>query len=220
MRWLRSNKMRWTKDEMERDTSDLRRFAAHLGRALALLAIASSGVSTSCTTLPTDDKIMNKATADRRTSEERQTCGSHAEPEREPLAPFQLRSLSGRLITNEDYRGRVLLLDLWATWCAPCEASLPFYASLLQRFSGQGLAVLALSVDEHEDDVRAFLEQHPVPFDVARLEDGTLASRFGANTMPTLLIVGRDGRVIVRHCGFEDRDRVQLERWVRSTLGS
>ncbi|MBK8012164.1 MAG: TlpA family protein disulfide reductase [Deltaproteobacteria bacterium] len=141
-----------------------------------------------------------------------------AEISPEILPRFVFRDFSGRSLSNQDYLGSVLLLDIWASWCAPCEASLPFYASLFERFSARGLRVLAVSVDEHEDDVRAFLARHPMPFDVVRGDDHAFLEQLGVDTMPSLWIVGRDGRIISRHAGFEARDRVDLERLVLRAL--
>lgn len=144
----------------------------------------------------------------------------HNESSAETLPRFAFRDLNGRSLSNQDYLGHVLLLDVWATWCAPCEASLPFYASLFERFRGRGLRVLAVSVDEHEDDVRAFLTRHPMPFDVVRGDDPAFLKQLGVDTMPSLWIVGPDGRILGRHAGFEAHDRVDLERSVLRALDS
>jgi peroxiredoxin len=135
---------------------------------------------------------------------------------------FSLSDLSGSTVTNADFSGRVVLVDFWATWCKPCEESFPFYASLHETLGKDGFAVVAISVDAEDEVVKRFLARRPVPFTVLRDPEGkTPRSIEGAiETMPTAVLLGRDGRVRLVHSGFTPDDREKIEREVRAALAA
>jgi peroxiredoxin len=126
---------------------------------------------------------------------------------------FRLPRLEGGQVSPSDLLGKVVLVDLWATWCKPCKVSLPFYKSLHQQRAQDGFDILAVSVDLHKDDVEQFLEAEQLPFAVLHDPDGTLPRQIGIDTMPTMLLLGRDGKIAYVHTGFEssDRDRIAAE---------
>jgi peroxiredoxin len=142
-----------------------------------------------------------------------------AAPER---LSFELPDLSGRTVKTADFAGRVVLIDFWATWCKPCEASFPFYADLTEKLGPEGFTVLAISVDEKDEDVTRFLERKPVPFVVLRDAEGSVARTIeGAiETMPTAVLLGRDGGVRLVHAGFVESDREKLEKEIRDALAA
>lgn len=131
---------------------------------------------------------------------------------------FSLRDMEGRTVSPEGLVGQVLLVDLWATWCKPCRASFPFYTSLYEEHRSEGFSVLAVSVDERDEDVRRFLEAHPVPFQILRDPEGRIPEKIGISTMPTMLILGRNGRVAYVHAGFEPSDKEQIAAAVQDAL--
>lgn len=131
---------------------------------------------------------------------------------------FSLRDLEGGSVSPEALSGQVLLVDLWATWCKPCKESFPFYASLYEQHRGDGFRVLAISVDEREEDVRAYLEENPVPFLVLRDPEGTIAEKIGVEALPTMMILGRDGRVAFVHSGFQLGDEGPITAAVKEAL--
>ena len=112
--------------------------------------------------------------------------------------------------------GQVVLVDFWASWCAPCKASFPMMAQLHEDFAPRGLVVVAVSVDEKPAAAVAFARKLAPPF--ATLHDGeqTLVKQVAVPTMPTSYLLGRDGRVRFVHRGFQgdstDRElRKQIE---------
>jgi peroxiredoxin len=136
-------------------------------------------------------------------------------PESVPTT-LPLRTLDGATTTLAPYAHQVVLLDIWATWCDPCRESLPAYDELYRSLAPRGLAVVAVSVDEHDSDVTKFLREHPVGVTVLRDPEATLAEAMHLRTMPTSFVVGRDGTVRARHEGFrrgdKERLRSELER--------
>lgn len=131
---------------------------------------------------------------------------------------LQLPDLQGQTVDLASARGKVVLVDFWATWCKPCEASFPFYAELLERHQKQGFELWAVSVDVDDQAVQAFLQTHPVPFRILRDPEGKVPERLDLRTMPTAFLVGRDGHVRLVHAGFVDDDRLTLDAAVVAAL--
>jgi thiol-disulfide isomerase/thioredoxin len=130
--------------------------------------------------------------------------------------PAVLATLSGHEVRLADLRGRVVLLDFWATWCEPCKLSLPFYARMQREL--RGLEVVAASTDEADEDVRKFLAKTPLPFTIARDPAGRVAEEMGVELMPTTLLLDRAGKVRFRHVGFSPDSETDLRREVQQLL--
>lgn len=131
---------------------------------------------------------------------------------------FELPDTNGQRVRLDSTRGDVVLVDLWATWCAPCAESLPFYADLQRRYAEKGLRVFAVSVDESDADVAEFLAKHPLALTILRDPQGTLPQALDLQAMPTLVLIDRDGRVHWKHEGFIDADRAVIEKQLLALL--
>ena len=107
----------------------------------------------------------------------------------------------GSALDLNRYRGSVVYLDFWASWCAPCKLSFPFMNNLRGQFRPKDLVILTVNMDSNKDAASAFLRSVggdlPVIFDPT----GSLASRFDVSAMPTSVLIGRDGRVRYVHRG-------------------
>jgi thiol-disulfide isomerase/thioredoxin len=97
-------------------------------------------------------------------------------------------------------------LDIWATWCKPCLASLPFYRELYGSLKARGFTVLAVNIDEDADALRDFLSTHPMPFPTPHDPSASVPRALGATAMPTLFLIDRSGVIRWRHGGFERGD--------------
>lgn len=108
----------------------------------------------------------------------------------------------GRTWTAEDLAGRVVLLDFWATWCAPCLAELPHLRDLHERYGDRGLVIIGVALDAIERrDLRSFLLRHDVDWPQVHERDGTgaaFAQRFAVEAVPVTVLVDREGRMIAR----------------------
>jgi thiol-disulfide isomerase/thioredoxin len=113
------------------------------------------------------------------------------------LASFKLE---GQL---PDTKGKVVLVDFFASWCEPCKASFPAMEELHKKYGPQGLVVIAVNVDEDKKDMAEFLKKNPVTFTVVRDGSQKLVNKAGIATMPTSFLIGADGKVKTVHSGFK-----------------
>lgn len=117
---------------------------------------------------------------------------------------FTLPDLAGNPVTLGDLRGKIVFLNLWATWCAPCRAEMPSMQRLYDRFKGRDFAMLAVSEDTDEDAVAAFVTELNLTFPILLDSGNRLPARFGVTGYPETFVIDRDGRVIKHVIGPEE----------------
>jgi thiol-disulfide isomerase/thioredoxin len=116
-------------------------------------------------------------------------------------------------------KGRVVLVDFWASWCPPCKASFPALARLHSEFAERGLVIVGVSVDEKQTAYDAFVKKMQPTFPVVRDPEQKLVREVKVPTMPTSYIIGRDGRVRVVHSGFHgEATEAELRRNIEQLL--
>ena len=130
---------------------------------------------------------------------------------------FRVVTDSGRQITQESFGGRVLVLNFWATWCAPCIQEIPSLDAFQKKFGGSGVVVLAVSVDKNADKYKQFLEHVRVAFATARDPKADVSAEFGTFQYPETYII-KDGRVMRKFAGAEDWSSEDVTRYVQSLL--
>jgi thiol-disulfide isomerase/thioredoxin len=104
------------------------------------------------------------------------------------------------------YRGKVLYIDFWASWCAPCHLSFPYMRHLLSTYGQTDFALMAINVDHDRADANAFLQRFGAGIPVLFDPSGAIARRYDVKSMPTSILFGRDGRVRFVHDGFNAGD--------------
>lgn len=114
--------------------------------------------------------------------------------------------------------GKVVYLDFWASWCAPCKASFPVLASWHKEFASEGFLVLGISVDEEASAMQSFLAKNPVGFPVVRDAAQKLVAAADVKTMPTSFLVDRQGVIRVVHNGFREKDAPALKAKIKELL--
>jgi thiol-disulfide isomerase/thioredoxin len=116
------------------------------------------------------------------------------------------------------FRGRVVYLDFWASWCAPCRQSFPWMQAMQDAYGAQGLTVVAVNVDRSRTEAERFLADFHPTFDVRFDPGGELASRFKIRGMPAAVIIDRRGAPRYAHTGFRPVDGGNFEEQLRSML--
>ena len=106
-----------------------------------------------------------------------------------------LRDVEGRLHRLEDYRGKVVLVNFWATWCEPCREEMPSMNRLRAALAGRPFEVLAVNLAESESRIRRFMDQVPLEFTVLMDRDGATAKAWQARVLPVSFLIGADGRI-------------------------
>lgn len=146
--------------------------------------------------------------------------GSAYSVEVDQMAPnFSVQNLlDGKPVSLEQLKGKVVYLDFWASWCPPCLKSFPFMEQLKQKYSKQGLVVIAISLDEKVEDAWDFLYQTQASFIIAHNIRGDIATLYDVQAMPSTYLIGRDGKIKLRHLGFNTGDTDELQRIIESFL--
>jgi peroxiredoxin len=121
------------------------------------------------------------------------------------LAPdFSVTAIDGKTISLADYKGKVVLLDFWATWCAPCRTEIPHFVDMQNKYGSEGFQVIGISMDDDAKPVREFSQQYKLNYPVA-VGDDKLAERYGGVLgLPVNFIIDRDGRIYSKHLGATD----------------
>ncbi|MEE9613704.1 MAG: TlpA disulfide reductase family protein [Thermodesulfobacteriota bacterium] len=120
--------------------------------------------------------------------------------------PFSIRGVDGKKVTLDDFKGKVVFLNFWATWCPPCKEELPAMEALHKKLADKGLAVVAMNDYEPRQKVLDFLAETPYTFTVLIDEEGGASERYRALVLPTTFIIDREGKVIGRAYGVRDWD--------------
>jgi len=125
-----------------------------------------------------------------------------------PMAPdFTLTTISGENISLSQYKGKVLVVDFWATWCGPCRIEIPGFVALRDRYHDQGLEIIGISNDEGSDavqEVKDFYKQFKMNYPVGLAGDDVDQLYGGIIGLPTTFLIGRDGRIYAKHTGTTD----------------
>jgi peroxiredoxin len=123
-----------------------------------------------------------------------------------PVAPeFTLQSLSAGKLSLSDYRGKVVLLNFWATWCMPCRQEMPSMERLWQQYQNKGFAILAVSTDEGgASRVKSFVKRLKLSFPVVLDADSKVSDLYQVSGLPVSFLVDRQGRVAAKITGSAD----------------
>lgn len=132
---------------------------------------------------------------------------------------FELEGEEGK-IKLSDYRGKVVYLDFWASWCGPCRQSFPWMNEIQTRFKREGLRVIAVNLDSERADANGFITQMVPRFDIAFDPAGEVAERYDLQGMPSAFLIDREGQLHSVHLGFRSKDTALLEREIETLLNN
>ena len=142
---------------------------------------------------------------------------AYAEGVNAQASDFDLPGKQGN-VKLSDRKGKLVYLDFWASWCGPCKQSFPWMNAMQEKYQSQGLEVIAINLDENNDDAQKFLAGTPAKFTVAFDSKGQTPTQYGVKGMPTSYLISRDGKIILQHMGFNAADRDKLELKIRESL--
>jgi thiol-disulfide isomerase/thioredoxin len=117
---------------------------------------------------------------------------------------FILKDLEGNDVSLENYRGKIILINFWATWCLPCRVEMPSMEKLYQEYKNKGFSILAIDMQEDADSVKAFKEQYKLNFPILLDSEGSVGEFYGVISIPTTYLVDRDGYIIGGAIGARD----------------
>ncbi|MGC9951861.1 MAG: TlpA disulfide reductase family protein [Bryobacteraceae bacterium] len=132
-----------------------------------------------------------------------------AEEGREPAPRFTAKTLDGEKFSNESLKGKVVLVQFWATWCQYCRRDQPAVDAIVEDFADKGLVVLAVNVGEPKRKVKQYLAQSPRACRVVLMEDTNLAALYAARSYPLYVLIDRDGNVAGRQKGAAGEDALR-----------
>ncbi len=139
--------------------------------------------------------------------------------ERRPAPDFALKDENGATVRLSDYRGKVVLLNFWATWCGPCKIEIPWFVEFESKYKDQGFAVIGVSMDEGGwDDVKPYLRRAKVNYRVV-IGDEEVALKYGSvEALPTSFLIDREGLIAAVHVGLVPKSDYQKS--IEALLGS
>jgi len=118
------------------------------------------------------------------------------------------------------HKGKVVIVDFWASWCVPCRRSFPWLNEMQAKYADQGLVIIGVNEDTSAEEVAGFLADYPARFEIVRDNEGSLATEFGVVAMPSSYIVGRDGKIVTRHLGFKTKLMDEYEATIQEILNA
>lgn len=138
---------------------------------------------------------------------------------RKPAADFTLRDANGAAVKLSDYRGKVVLLNFWATWCGPCTLEIPWFIEFEQQYKTQGFAVVGVSMDEEGwNAIKPYMAAHKMNYRVLLGDDSVSQLYGGVESLPTTFLIDRKGRVAFPpHIGLAGKNEYLKE--IQSLLG-
>jgi thiol-disulfide isomerase/thioredoxin len=131
------------------------------------------------------------------------------------LLPLPSRSATLDLAS---YRGKVVLLDFWASWCEPCRHSFPWLSAMQEKYGPDGLVVIGVNVDRERAEADRFLASTPARFSLVYDPEGGLAAQYNLMGMPSSFLFDAEGRLVATHVGFRQNLREQREAELRAAL--
>lgn len=173
-------------------------------KILALGVLGIAGLLASCS-----DPSVHAANAGRQETHN----------DRKPAPDFTLKDANGTSVKLSDYRGKVVLLNFWATWCGPCAMEIPWFEEFEQQYKAQGFEVLGVSMDEDGwKAIKPYLAEHKVNYRVLLGDDSVTQLYGGVESLPTSFMIDRTGKVAYVHVGLAGKNEYLSE--IQGLLGA
>jgi len=131
---------------------------------------------------------------------------------------FRVVTDSGKTITAKQFGGKLLVLNFWATWCPPCVEETPSLNEMARQMAGQGVVVVAVSVDKNENAYKAFLQRMKTGFETARDPESNISASFGTFKFPETYVITPDGKVVEKYIANQNWTSADIVNTLRSHL--
>ena len=145
-------------------------------------------------------------------AEQQETCDASGAAKLD----FVLKDMNNTPVRMANYRGKVILLNFWATWCGPCKEEIPAFVELYERYREKGMVIVGVSIDDRPDQLRAFAREWHMQYPVLQLQSDIEDAYGPFYGVPTSYIIARDGSICTRHLGPMTKD--ELERQIKALL--
>jgi peroxiredoxin len=137
------------------------------------------------------------------------------------VAPeFSLHDVNGNIVTLNSFKGMVVFITFWATWCPSCKEELPDLNTLQQKYAAKGFTVLSICIESSETVVATYLNKHPVTFPVLIDKEGAAAEAFRFSGLPASFLIGKDGLIRYKHSGYDKGSFTPIEREITDLLNN
>ena len=132
---------------------------------------------------------------------------------RKRTPPLSLKGPAGTSLTLSSYKGRVVLLDFWATWCTGCKLEIPWFMEFEKKYRGKGLSAIGVAVDDEGwSTVKTYLAEHPITYPVVLGDMDMMEKKFGLPaSLPVTLLIDREGRIASTHAGVVEREKFDAD---------
>ena len=172
-------------------------------RLVPLLALTGTVALAACTTRSSSESTAKSTPAGA-------VAASRAAPPNYlgRMPAFTLKDASGREVSSDEFRGKVLLVDFWATWCAPCRREMPGYEDLYRRYGSRGVMIIGIAMDWDADAVTKFARKLGVTYPLL-LNGAQVQQQFGILGLPTTFLVDRTGLIRKKVVGFEYKEVIE-----------
>ena len=194
------------------------RRSAHRGRRFALAGALVAAMSAGVLAFPPAHALAERCIAACVDQSSKLSAYLRGRPARLAAPDFSLTDRSGHLVSLSAYRGQVVLINFWATWCSPCKREIPWLVEFQTKYKDHGFTVLGLSVDEDGwTAVAPYLDAAAINYPVAIATDEVTTGYGGITAVPMSFVIDRNGRVAATHLGLLNSDDVEAE--IVSALG-
>lgn len=122
-----------------------------------------------------------------------------------PAPAWKLKDLEGKKVSLEDFKGKIVVLNFWATWCPPCVKEVPDFIALQKQYGADGVAFVGVAVDDDKKDLKKFIEKEGVNYPILISTDKVLKDYGDVGMIPTTFVIDREGKITAKHAGLVEK---------------